>query len=141
MIRVSENISISEDEIEEHFIRTSGPGGQHVNKTSSGVQLRFDVANSPSIPGDVKRRLKALAGSRLTNDGILMIASTNNRSQTANRREAVERLVALIQEAEKKPKRRRKTKPSMGARAKRLENKNRRGALKNSRAAVKRTDD
>ncbi len=141
MIRISDTISLRDDEIEEQFIRASGPGGQHVNKTSSGVQLRFDVGNSPSLPGNVKRRLKTLAGSRLTTEGILVIAATNNRSQLANRREALERLVALIQEAEKKPKRRRKTKPSAGARARRLESKHRRGELKSRRGPVRGHED
>jgi ribosome-associated protein len=137
MIRISAAISLRDDEIEEQFIRASGPGGQHVNKTSSGVQLRFDVRNSPSLPGDVKRRLTRIAGSRMSNEGVLSIAATGSRSQAANRREALERLTALIQEAEKKPKRRRKTKPSPGARAKRLESKHRRGELKSRRAPVR----
>ncbi len=141
MIRISENITLSDDEIEEHFIRASGPGGQHVNKTSSGVQLRFDVTNSPALPEDVRRRLKNIAGTRLTTEGILVIAATNNRSQSANRREALDRLVALIQEAEKRPKHRRKTRPSMGAKAKRMENKQRRGNLKRTRSPVRGTDD
>jgi ribosome-associated protein len=141
MIQVSENISLSDDEIDEQFIRTSGPGGQHVNKTSSGVQLRFDVAGSPSLPEDVRRRLTALAGHRLTNDGVLVIEATSKRSQAANRKDATDRLVALILEAEKKPKRRRKTRPSAASNAKRVENKKRRSEVKRTRRPVRRTDD
>jgi ribosome-associated protein len=141
MIKVSNTISLSDDEIEESFIRTSGPGGQHVNKTSSGVQLRFDVAGSASLPEDVRRRLVGLAGSRLTNEGILLIEATGKRSQAANRKDALDRLIAIIQEAEKRPKRRRKTRPSVGARAKRLDNKKRRSDVKRTRRPVQRTDD
>ena len=141
MIRVSENIVLSEDEIEEHFIRGSGPGGQHVNKTSSGVQLRFDVANSPSLPEDVRRRLKGIVGSRLTKEGVLVISATGNRSQSANRKEALDRLLGLIRDAEKRPKLRRKTRPSAGARASRLDDKQRRGNLKRSRGSVRGTDE
>ena len=141
MIPVSENISLSDDEIDESFIRSSGPGGQHVNKTSTGVQLRFDVANSPSLPEDVRSRLTSIAGSRLTGEGVLVITSTNKRSQTANRQEALDRLIELIREAEKRPKTRRKTKPSQGAKKKRLENKKRRSDLKQSRGPVQRGDE
>jgi len=141
MIIVSENISLQDDEIEESFIRASGPGGQHVNKTSSGVQLRFDVRQSTSIPEDVRRRLKGLAGSRLTSEGVLLIEATSKRSQAANRRDAMDRLIALIQKAEIRPKRRRKTKPSAGAKAKRRENKQRRGTLKKNRGAVRHSED
>lgn len=141
MIRVSEHIVLSEDEIEEHFIRTSGPGGQHVNKTSSGVQLRFDVANSRSLPEDVRRRLKGIAGSRLTNEGVLVISATSKRSQSGNRKDALERLVELIRDAEKRPKTRRKTRPSAGARASRLDDKHRRGDLKRSRGTVRGSDE
>ena len=141
MIRVSEHIVLSEDEIEEHFIRTSGPGGQHVNKTSSGVQLRFDVANSRSLPEDVRRRLKGIAGSRLTNEGVLVISATSKRSQSGNRKDALERLVELIRDAEKRPKTPRKTRPSAGARALRLDDKHRRGDLKRSRGTVRGSDE
>jgi ribosome-associated protein len=141
MIVVSENITLHDDEIEEQFIRSSGPGGQHVNKTSSGVQLRFDVANSPSLPEDVRQRIKGLAGSRLTSDGVLVIAATTNRSQLANRKEATDRLVALIQAAEKVPKQRRKSRPSKNAKAKRVDSKQKRGALKKTRGPVRGGDD
>lgn len=141
MIRVSESVTLSDDEIEEDFIRSSGPGGQHVNKTSTGVQLRFDVANSPSLTGEIKRRLSGIAGSRLTNEGILVITATNKRSQSANRKEALDRLLTLIRAAEKRPKKRRKTRPSMGAKVRRMDAKQRRGNLKRSRGRVQGTDD
>lgn len=141
MIRVSPNISLSEDEIEETFIRTSGPGGQHVNKTSTGVQLRFNVEESSSLSDEVRGRLMGIAGSRLTNEGILVIAATRKRSQAANRKEAIDRLVDLIRDAEKRPKSRRKTRPSFGAKAKRMDNKQRRGNLKRSRSAVRGSDE
>ena len=141
MIRVSENITLSEDEIEENFIRGSGPGGQHVNKTSTGVQLRFDVANSPSLTAEIRYRLSGIAGSRITKEGILVIAATNKRSQSANRKEALDRLVTLIRAAEKRPKNRRKTRPSVGAKARRMDAKQRRGNLKRSRGRVQGTDE
>ena len=141
MIPVSENITLSDDEIEESFIRSSGPGGQHVNKTSTGVQLRFDVANSPSLPDDVRTRLSTLAGARLTSDGILLIEATNKRSQTANRKEALDRLVELIRKAEHRPKSRRKTKPSRSVKAKRLDQKQRRGDLKRTRGRVQKPEE
>lgn len=137
MIRISENISIDDDEIDEQFIRASGPGGQHVNKTSTGVQLRFDVAQSPSLPNDVRRRLIGLAGSRMTQDGVLVLTASNKRSQSANRKEALDRLITLIQQAEKRPKPRRKTKPSAGAKARRIGDKQRRGKLKQNRGPVR----
>jgi len=136
MIRISESITLSDDEIKEDFIRSSGPGGQHVNKTSTGVQLRFDVTNSPSLTAEIRHRLSGIAGSRLTNEGILVITATNKRSQSANRKEALDRLVTLIRAAEKRPKNRRKTRPSFGAKARRMDNKQRRGNLKRSRGRV-----
>jgi ribosome-associated protein len=141
MIRVSESITLSEDEIEENFIRSSGPGGQHVNKTSTGVQLRFDVANSPSLSEEVRFRLSEIAASRLTNEGILVITATNKRSQSANRKEALDRLVTLIRTAEKRPKNRRKTRPSHGAKARRMDNKQRRSNIKRSRSPVQGNDE
>jgi ribosome-associated protein len=141
MIRVSESITLLDDEIKEDFIRSSGPGGQHVNKTSTGVQLRFDVANSPSLTAEVRHRLSGIAGSRLTNEGILVIVATNKRSQLANRKEALDRLVTLIRAAEKRPKNRHKTRPSFGAKARRMDNKQRRGNLKRSRGRVQGSDE
>src|SRR3569832_288121 len=98
MIRITDQISIEEAEIEESFVRSSGPGGQIVNKLSTAVQLRFDVRGAPSLPNDVAIRLMRLAGKRLTKDGVLVLIAQNHRTQGRNRAEATERLVALIQE-------------------------------------------
>jgi ribosome-associated protein len=132
-IRVNPSIVIDRTEIEEHFIRASGPGGQNVNKVATAVQLRYDFAHSPALPEDVRRRLAVIAGSRATRDGVLVIEAQRFRSQSQNRRDAVERLIELVREAAVKPKPRRKTKPSAGARARRLESKQRRGAVKRQR--------
>ena len=99
MIRITDRISIDESEIEESFVRSSGPGGQNVNKLSTAVQLRFDVRRSPSLPNDVAIRLMRLAGSRLTKDGVLVLIAQNHRTQERNRAEARDRLIALIREA------------------------------------------
>ena len=141
MIQINEHISLGEEEIEEQFIRCSGPGGQHVNKTSNGVQLRFDVNSSPSIPNRAKARLKTLAGSRLTSDGVLVITATRRRSQKANREDALERLVELIRSALHVEKPRRKTKPSRAVHARRLDGKHRRSEVKKNRQSVRRDDD
>ena len=133
VIRVTRHIAIDENEVEERFFHASGPGGQHVNKAATAVQLRFDVAHSPALPDDVRRRLIDLAGSRVTDDGVLVIDAQRFRSQRRNRRDARKRLVALIREAAKKPKRRRRTKPSRHARERRLKNKRRRSEKKRLR--------
>src|SRR4030095_9845414 len=109
MIRITDTISIDEAELEESFIRSSGPGGQNVNKLSTAVQLRFDVRRSPSLPNDVAIRLMNLAGKRLTKEGVLVIVAQNHRTQERNRADAMERLVALIQEAAGRPGERRAT--------------------------------
>lgn len=141
MISITEYIALADDEIEESFIRSSGPGGQHVNKSSTGVQLRFDVAHSTSLPEGVRARLRALAGSRMTAEGVLVITATNFRSQKANREEAIGRLVALIRAAAVPPRHRRRTRPSKAAKARRLDGKRQRGALKQTRRPVRGNDD
>jgi ribosome-associated protein len=132
-IRITDEISIDDREIEESFVRSSGPGGQNVNKLSTAVQLRFDVRRSPSLPNDVAIRLMALAGKRLTKDGVLVLVAQNQRTQERNRAEAMERLVALIQEAAVRPVKRIATKPSKAAKARRLEGKKARSAIKGMR--------
>src|SRR4030042_1446012 len=109
MIQVTSSIAIDESEIQEEFIRSSGPGGQNVNKVATAVQLRFDVVNSPSLPDEVRQRLISLAYSRITEDGILIINAQRFRTQGRNRRDAIERLVALVREASQEPKVRRNT--------------------------------
>jgi ribosome-associated protein len=120
MIRVTRDISIDEGELEEQFIRASGPGGQHVNKAATAVQLRFDVSNSPSLPEDVRKRLLRLAGHRVTDGGVLIIEAERFRSQDRNRQDARGRLVELIRQAARKPRARRKTKPTRASEERRL---------------------
>ena len=129
-IWVTGSLTIDPSEIEESFVRATGPGGQHVNKTSSAVQLRFDVRNSSSLPDDVRWRLERLAGSRLTNDGVLVLLAQGHRSQKRNREEALERLVELIREAAQRPAPRVKTKVSRAAKRRRVDDKKRQGTLK-----------
>lgn len=133
MIRVTHRISLDPREIETSFIRASGPGGQNVNKVSTAMQLRFDVRQSPSLPDDVRARLETLAGSRLTNDGILVLTAQQHRSQERNRQDALDRLVALIQRAAVAPKARRATRPTLGSKQRRLESKSKRAAVKSGR--------
>ncbi len=130
MIQVTPYIAIGEDEVEEHFIRASGPGGQNVNKVASAVQLRFDVAGSPSLPDSVRARLSRLAGRRLTRDGILVIEARRYRTQERNRRDALDRLVALICSAAEPPRPRRQTRPSKAAKRARLGDKKARARTK-----------
>jgi ribosome-associated protein len=132
-IRITDDISIGESEIEESFVRSSGPGGQNVNKLSTAVQMRFDVRRSPSLPNDVAVRLMRLAGKRLTKDGVLVIVAQNHRTQERNRAEALERLVRLIQQATIRPIPRRTTKPTKASREKRLEGKKIRSKIKGMR--------
>jgi ribosome-associated protein len=130
MIRITDRISINEQELEERFVRASGPGGQNVNKLSTAVQLRFDARHSPSLPGDVRMRLERLAGKRLTRDGVIVIIAQRHRTQERNRQDALDRLVELIQRAAVAPIPRRKTKPTRGSRERRLEHKKQRGKVK-----------
>jgi len=132
-IRITDDIAIGESEIEESFVRSSGPGGQNVNKLSTAVQMRFDVRRSPSLPNYVAVRLMRLAGKRLTKDGVLVIVAQNHRTQERNRAEALERLVRLIQQAAIRPIPRRVTKPTKASREKRLEGKKIRSNIKGMR--------
>ncbi|RSU49222.1 alternative ribosome rescue aminoacyl-tRNA hydrolase ArfB [Sphingomonas sp. S-NIH.Pt15_0812] len=136
-IPVTRAIWIDSDELQESYTRASGPGGQHVNTTDSAVLLRFDVANSPSLPDAVKARLAVLAGSRLTRDGVLVLRSEGARSQLLNRQEVRERLVELIREATIVPKKRRPTKPTRASQTRRVEGKARRSAVKAGRGKVR----
>lgn len=141
MIPITDNITLEDDEIQESFIRSSGPGGQNVNKTSTGVQLRFNAATSPALTDYVRTRLLTLAGSRATSDGVIIITATEHRSQLANREEALARLVALIRQATERPKYRRPTRPSKAAKERRMEGKARRGDVKKTRGPVRGGDD
>jgi len=132
MIRVTDTLALDDAELDERFVRASGPGGQNVNKVSTAVELRFDIAAS-SLPSDVKQRLVALAGNRVTADGVLLIDSREHRTQAQNREAARARLTALLQHAARRPKTRRPTKPRAGAREKRLQSKRRRGEIKAAR--------
>jgi len=134
MIQVTPSIAIDESEIEESFVRASGPGGQHVNKVSSAVQLKFDIRRSPSLPNDVALRMMKLAGSRLTQDGVVVIVAQAQRSQKRNREEALERLLELIREAAIRPLTRRPTKPTKASKERRLVSKDRRASIKAGRS-------
>lgn len=133
MIEVSSNVKIDESEIQYDFIRASGPGGQNVNKVASSVQLRFDIRNSTSLESEVKERLIKLAGSRVTDDGILIIEAKKYRTQEQNRYDATQRLITWVQKALEKPKVRRATRPSLTAKAARVGDKKKRGEIKKTR--------
>jgi ribosome-associated protein len=139
MIRITDHIAIDESELVESFVRSSGPGGQNVNKLATAVQLRFDVRHSPALTDEVRARLERLAGKRLTREGVLVITAQNHRTQERNRADALDRLVALIRQAAVRPVPRRATKPTKASRQRRLESKKRRGgikALRRTRAPV-----
>ena len=133
MIRITDRISIEEHELEERFVRASGPGGQNVNKLSTAVQLRFDVRRSPSLAADVRMRLERMAGRRLTRDGVLVIIAQRHRTQGRNRQDALDRLKELIQAASIAPTPRRPTRPTRGSKERRLASKKNRSGIKNLR--------
>jgi ribosome-associated protein len=133
MIEITKDIAIDEGEIKYAFTGSSGPGGQHVNRAATAVQIRFDIAHSASLPDDVRDRLARLAGSRMTQDGELIIESQRYRSQHRNRKDALERLLNLIRKAAKRPKRRRRTKPTRASKERRLRQKRHRSRIKKLR--------
>jgi len=133
MIKITPSLSIEDTEIQFDFIRSSGPGGQNVNKVATGVQLRFNVDTSTTLPDEVKQRLHSIARNRITEEGVLIIEAKRYRTQEQNREDAIARLVALIFQATEKPKPRKRTRPTAASQAERVEEKKRRGAIKRSR--------
>ncbi len=141
MIEITPSLSVDENEIQLDFIRSSGPGGQNVNKVASGVQLRFNVDTSTTLPEEVKQRLHSIARNRITEEGVLIIEAKRFRTQEQNREDAVARLVALIYQATQKPKPRKKTRPTAASQVERIEQKKRRGVIKRMRRPADRDID
>ena len=136
MLQVTPTIALEESELDEQFVRASGPGGQNVNKVATAVQLRFDVERSPSLSGELKQRLRTIAGSRMTIDGVLVIDARRYRTQADNRQDARDRLAELIRQAAVRPKRRHKTRPTAASKERRLTTKRRRADTKRGRRGV-----
>ena len=133
MIRVNQAILVDEREIHLEFVRSSGPGGQNVNKVATSVQLRFDVENSPSLPEEIRHRMIRLGGKKITSEGVLIIEAKRFRTQEKNRQDAINRLITLISKASEKPKYRRKTKPTLASKKRRLDTKHHRSQTKTRR--------
>jgi ribosome-associated protein len=140
-LQITPSIRIDEDEIDLRFVRSSGPGGQNVNRVATAVQLRFDVTRSASLPDDVRERLIRLVGKRMTEDGVLLIDAHRHRTQEQNRQDALERLATLVRQAAQTPKARRKTRPTAASKKRRLERKRRRGERKRLRHPLRRLKD
>jgi ribosome-associated protein len=136
MIRITQDIAIRETELKLDFIRSSGPGGQNVNKVATAVQLRFDAARSPSLPEDVRRRLVRIAGKRVSKEGVLLLDARRFRTQERNRQDALDRLAHWIRRAAEKPKKRIKTRPTLRSKERRLEGKRRQSETKRLRRSV-----